>query len=266
MRLTIPGKGGTVNAVGSVRLHNDRRGEGIAKFRRHVAEHAGREGADSRLKEKMRRRLKLFGAPLGQRLHGKRGIALDDPCRDVLIAVPRRVLHHDPAVFASHLPREAHRVVVIEIRDAGFRAVAADILQPRRIGPLGHVDDGLLAELLRRPRYRPAVVAVRGGYEGNGPEPLAHGGGTEIGGRQIVNGFSEPFRKVTAHRIGSAKHLEGIEPETFRFVLGPDVPEAERGGQIRQRDERRGRVLRETGMETPGAPGLGGIQYIQGSA
>jgi hypothetical protein len=110
------------------------------------------------------------------------------------------------------------------------------------------------------------VVAVCGGYEGNGPEPLAHGGGTEIGGRQIVNGFSEPFRKVTAHRIGSAKHFEGIEPETFRLVLGPDVPEAERGGQIRQGDERRGRILRETGMETPGAPGLGGIQYIQGSA
>lgn len=46
MRLTIPGKGkyGTVNAVGSVRLHNDRR-EGIAKSDA-IAEHAGREGAD----------------------------------------------------------------------------------------------------------------------------------------------------------------------------------------------------------------------------
>ena len=99
-----------------------------------------------------------------------------------------------------------------------------------------------------------------------GPSRSLTAGEQRIDGRQIVNGFSEPFRKVTAHRIGSAKHFEGIEPETFRLVLGPDVPEAERGGQIRQGDERRGRVLRETGMETPGAPGLGGIQYIQGSA
>ena len=73
----------------------------------------------------------------------------------------------------------------------------------------------------------------------------------------------EAFRQITAHRVGRAEDLESVEPETLGLVLDPDSPEPQRSRQMRQRNQRRGRVLRESGVKTPRTPGFRRTKHVK---
>ena len=102
-------------------------------------------------------------------LGGQSGIALHDMSGDLLIARPGCVLDQDPAVLLRHPVRQADRVIIVILGDLRLGALGADVLQPLRRAPLGHVDHRLLAQQPGRPGHSAAVVSVGGSDEGDVP-------------------------------------------------------------------------------------------------
>src|SRR5699024_5921807 len=102
-------------------------------------------------------------------------------------SLPCGILHHDPAFLLRLTVCEAYRLIVVEIGDGGIRTLGANIRQALRRGALRHVNDGMLAETVSRPRHAAAVVAVSGSDEGKFTEFLAHLSGENARCGQLRN-------------------------------------------------------------------------------
>ena len=192
-----------------------------------------------------------MGGPSGlrkllRRLAGHRPIALHDPGWDLLIPLPGGVLYHN-AVFCPgrFRRRQTHTVVIVDRFDGDLRALSGDIVKAALGGAFGHMDDGLLAQTLRRPGHAPAVIAVGGGEE----RGLTKGALEVLAGEIVIGHFGHIPAQLTGdvpgHGKGAAQDLEGVQAEPVGLVLEPDAPQPQAFGQLVQLGQRGHRVLRE---------------------
>ena len=119
-------------------------------------------------------------------------------------------------------------------------------------GALGHVDHGLLAQLVGGPRHAPAVVAVGGGEEGGLAELLAEG----VAGQVVIGHLGDvPAHlagDVPGHGEGAAQHLKGVEAEAVGLILHIDPAQPQILGHTVQPGQRGDGVLGEAAVEEAG--------------
>ena len=201
-------------------------------------------------------------------LGGQSGIALHDMSGDLLIARPGCVLDQDPAVLLRHPVRQADRVIIVILGDLRLGALGADVLQPLRRAPLGHVDHRLLAQQPGRPGHSAAVVSVGGSDEGDVPQRPAGGGGAQLLKAHLLQGLPQLFRQTPGHGIAPAQRLEGVEAEPLGLILDPDLGHAQTVGQAVQGYQRSGGIARQAAVEAAGLlrlPGTGQGQVGPGT-
>ena len=186
-------------------------------------------------------------------LGGHGAVALHDPGRDLLVALPGGVLHDDATLAGIGLGGgHADALVVVDLLDGHLGALGGDVVKARLRGALGHVHDGLLAELVGGPGNAAAVVAVRGGEERGLAEVLGELVGGEVVERAVGDVLARLVGDVVGHGERSAEHLEGVEAEAVGLVLDAQVAKAQASGLAVEARERRHGVLREALVEGAG--------------
>ena len=128
--VAVSGEGALIEAVGGAGLHDHELGRARGEEVGEEAHHRARERAHARLDEDVRRAVDLDGAQLlgGLRRHG--AVALHDPGRDLLVAVPGGVLHHDAVLGLGGLRGgHAHAVVVVDLLDRDLGALLGDVVK-----------------------------------------------------------------------------------------------------------------------------------------
>ena len=242
--------GALVEAVGCAGFHDHELGWARGEEVREVAHHSACERAHAGLHEHVRGARDLEGTQLLGGLRGHGAVALHDPARDLLVAIPGGVLHDHAVLGLGGLGGgHAHAVVVVDVLDRDLGALLGDVVEPRLRRALGHVHDGLLVQLVCRPGDAAAVVAV-GGREKGGLTEV----GAELVAREVVVGH---LGDVLAHLLGdvarhgkrAAQHLEGVEAKAVALVLDEEAAEAKSGGHAVKPGERRHRVLGKPPME-----------------
>ena len=146
----------------------------------------------------------------------------------------------------------ADAVVVVHVLDGDLGALLGDVLIPGLAGALGHVDHGLLAQLVGRPGHATAVVAVGGGEEGGLPELLAEGLAGEIVIGHLGDVPAHLLGDVAGHGKGPPQHLEGVEAEAEGLVLHEQAPQPQVPGHAVQPGKGRDGVLGKAAVEEPG--------------
>ena len=159
-------------------------------------------------------------AQLIRRFIGHRAVALHDPCGDLLIALPGRVLHHHAVrCLSGFRSRHADTLIVVDLFDGDFGAFLGNVFIPGLAAALGHMDHGFLSQLIGGPCHTPAMVAVGGGEEGGLTELLAEG----FTGQVIIGHLADVtvhlLGNVLRHGEGAAQHLECIQSEAIGLVL-----------------------------------------------
>ena len=100
-------------------------------------------------------------------LAGHSSVALHDPAGDLLIAFPGGILDDNALLGLGCLgSRHTHAVIVVYILDGHRCTLGGNAVKAGLAAALGHVDDGLLLQLVGGPSHTPAMVAVCGGKEG----------------------------------------------------------------------------------------------------
>ena len=205
--LPVSCRGPPVEAVRRGGLHHDHDGGILPIAVCEVAHHRAGQTSDTGLHEDMGRTL----AVLIPRLVRHGAVALHDPGRDLLIALPGGILHHDAVLgLLRELRGLPHALIIVHLGDPGLRVLRLDVIQPRHRGALRHDDDGLLMELIRCPGDAPSVVSVGRGVEGRRAEPFPEllRGEHAVGKlRDILPGL---LPDIAGDGVGAAEHLKGI--------------------------------------------------------
>ena len=128
-------------------------------------------------------------------------VAFDDGCGDVLVALPRGVLHEDCSRCAGGQLSCGDRVVVASVDADQVGALVSDVLGRGRMDAAGNVDAGPMAEQPGEVSNSATVVAVGGGDDGQRIAVVVVGDGD-------------------THRPGRAEPLERTEAESGGLVLG----------------------------------------------
>ena len=166
---------------------------------------------------------RLLAPHLPSGFGGERQIPLDNVGRDLFVAFPGRVLDQDPAVFPGQLVAVCDRLIVIEFGDSGVGAAGLlDRAAPGFDGALRHKDVRLAAEKLRGPGNALAVIAVRGGHEGDLRAALTDIRFLKVRKNRAARIQGEPLAEDPEHGIASAEPLEGLQAEAAGFVLHED--------------------------------------------
>ncbi len=93
----------------------------------------------------MRRTIDLKCAQLASGLCGHRAVALHDPRRDLLIALPGCVLHHDAVLGLGGLfGRKPHAVIIVQLLYRDLRPFFRNVVKAGLGGALRHVHNSLL--------------------------------------------------------------------------------------------------------------------------
>ena len=151
----------------------------------------------------------------------------------------------------------AHAVVVVHFLDGHLGALGGDVVEAGLAAALGHVDHGLLAQLVGGPGHAAAVVAVGGSEEGGLTEVPAEGLAGEIVIGHLRHIPAHLLGDVPAHGEGAAQHLEGVESEAVGFVLHVQATQPQILGHAVQLGQRRDGVLREAAVEEAGLRHVG---------
>ena len=183
--------------------------------------------------------------------HG--AVALHDPRRDLLVALPGGVLNDDAALAGIGLGGgHAHALVVVDLFDGHRSALGGDVIKAGLGGTLGHVHDGLLAQLVGSPCHAAAMVAVGGGKEGG----LAKVLGKLIGGQVIEGALGNVLAGLVGNVVGhgkrTAQDLKGVEAKAIALVLNAQVGQAQARGLAIQAGKRSDGVLGERLVEGTG--------------
>ena len=247
VRLAVAGTGAAINAVCAVGLDDcDDRPLCLTVI---VGEKAGNRAghrSDTCLQEDVGRFLAVQLPQCFQR-HGR--VALHDPPRDVLIALPCGILHHDPAVFLCTAVGMAHGIVIIHVRDGRIGAKCLNVVQTLRRAPLWHKYHALLAEPVGSPCDTAAVVAVCCGDKGKLTQLLAYLAAGDARIRKRVNILAQTAGDIVANTVASAQHLEGVQPKAVAFIFDVNPLDAQMSGEIIQLCERRLAVFRKTAVK-----------------
>ena len=163
----------------------------------------------------------------------ERGIALDDPSGDLLVAIPGGVLHEHAADLFSQPRSRCDGFVIAAVPLGHVGALISDGLHGARVHARGHHDLGAMPKQPSKAGDRPTMVAVSRRHDGD-----------------LVLAGDLPQRAM--HRPGGTECLERREAKSQRLVLGKHVANAEFGGDGGQGHERRRRIAIEPTMESDG--------------
>ena len=237
MQLAVVRLGRLIDAVRRVRLHDDDPGLVRTVVTGQETRDRTAHGADAGLQEHVGGLYKTH-LTRGFQRHGR--ITLHDPGRILRIALPGRILHHDPAVLFRLGIGETHRIVVVQVRNGGFRPSLSNIFKAFFSAAVGHVDHALVTLLRSSPGDASAVVAVGRGDE----RQLA-----VVAGRlMLFDAFADA--------VGAAQRLERVQPEAIALVFHVEALDPKALCQIRQVGQRGLAVFREGLVERLGLPRL----------
>ena len=165
--LSVSGHGALVQAVRCLGLHDDELRGIVGEEVGEITHHGPGKASHARLDEDVGGAVTPMLPQLLRGLPGHGAVALHDPGGNFLIAVPGGVLYNDAVLRLGGLGGgHADAVVVVDFLDGYLGPLFGDVVEAGLAAALGHVDHGLLAQLIRRPGHAPAMVAVGGGEEG----------------------------------------------------------------------------------------------------
>ena len=252
-RVAVAGGSALVQAGGRCALDHDKGGRVIGIQIGEVTHHGAGERAYTSLDKDVRRAVDGHLAQLLGCLRSHGAVALHDPRRDLLVALPGGVLNDDAALAGVGLGGgHAHALVVVDLFDGHRGALGGDVIEAGLGGTLGHVHDGLLAQLVGRPCHATAMVAVGGGKEGG----LAKVLGKLIGGQVIEGALDNVLAGLVGNVVGhgkrAAQNLKGVEAKAIALVLNAQVGQAKTRGLAVQAGKRSDGVLGERLVEGAG--------------
>ena len=172
--------------------------------------------------------------------------------RNLLIAVPRGVLHENPAVFRGVVAGETDAVVISEIHDGRIRAELSDIFKPFAGSAFRHIDDAFLAEAVGGPCDAAAVVAVGRRDERQFAELRLDGGAGHAFAGKFTNVHAERLGDIRTDGVAAAEHLESVQTEAFAFILDMNRLDAKQLRELLEFRQRRGGVFGKTLVERHG--------------
>jgi hypothetical protein len=167
-------------------------------------------------------------AELGIDLLQQRVVALHDPARDLLVAVPGGVLDTSPAgLLVGELGGPTNRGVVVAVHPHHLRALLSDAGGGLPEHHLRHEHARPDTEVSRHAGDCAAVVAVGRGHQRDTRVPVEH----------------------LAARPGGTQHLERREPQPRRLVLYQHAADPELGRELGDGNQRRGGISRQRPVE-----------------
>ena len=252
-RVAVAGGSALVQAGGRCALDHDKGGRVIGIQIGEVTHHGAGQRAHAGLDKDVRRAVDGHLAQLLGCLRSHGAVALHDPRRDLLVALPGGVLNDDAALAGVGLGGgHAHALVVVDLFDGHRGALGGDVIEAGLGGTLGHVHDGLLAQLVGSPCHAAAMVAVGGGKEGG----LAKVLGKLIGGQVIEGALGNVLAGLVGNVVGhgkrAAQNLKGVEAKAIALVLNAQVGQAKTRGLAVQAGKRSDGVLGERLVEGAG--------------
>ena len=252
-RVAVAGGSALVQAGGRCALDHDKGGRVVGIQVGEVTHHGAGQRAHAGLDKDVRRAVDGHLAQLLGCLGSHGAVALHDPRRDLLVALPGGVLNDDAALAGVGLGGgHAHALVVVDLFDGHRGALGGDVIEARLGGTLGHVHDGLLAQLVGSPCHAAAMVAVGGGKEGG----LAKVLGKLIGGQVIEGALGNVLAGLVGNVVGhgkrAAQNLKGVEAKAIALVLNAQVGQAKARGLAVQVGKRSDGVLGERLVEGAG--------------
>ena len=186
-------------------------------------------------------------------LAGHGAVALHNPGGDFLIALPGGVLDNDAMLGLRGLGGgHTDAVVIIDLFNGHLGPFLGDVVKAGLGAALGHMDHGLLTQLIGRPGHAPAVIAVGGGKEGGLPEGGAEGGAGEVVVGQLRDILSHFPGNIPGHSEGTAQHLKGVEAEAVGLVLHIQAGQAQITGHAVQPGQGGDGVLGKAAVERAG--------------
>ena len=195
------------------------------------------------------------------RSHG--AVSLHDPGGNFFIARPGSILDHNAMLcLGSFGGSQADAVIVVQLFDGDFSTLGSNIVKALLGAALGHMNNGLLPQLVGSPGNAPAMVAVGGGKEGGLSKISAERLPGEILIGQLRNVLSHFLGDVPGHGKGAAQDLEGIQPEAVTLVLHVHAAKAKALRHAIQLGQGRYSVLGKAFME--GSSGLYVLQSHDG--
>ena len=249
----VPGQGALVQAVRRLGLHDDELGRIVGEEVGEIAHHGPRQAAHARLDKNVGGAVHADLAELLGGLPGHGAVALHDPGGNFLIAVPGGVLDNDAVLRLGGLGGgHADAVVVVDLLNGDLGSLFGDVVKAGLAAALGHVDHGLLAQLIRRPGHAPAMVAVGGGEESGLAELPAEGLAGQIVIGHLGHVPAHFLGDVPAHGEGAAQDLEGVEAEAVRLVLHIEARQPQILGHAVQLGQGGDGVLGEAAVEKAG--------------
>ena len=252
-RVAVAGGSALVQAGGRRALDHDEGGRVIGIQVGEVAHHGAGERTHASLDKHVRRAVDGHLAQLLGSLGSHGAVALHDPRRNLLVALPGGILNDDAALAGIGLGGgHAHALVVVDLFDGHRGALGGDVIEAGLGGTLGHVHDGLLAQLVGSPCHAAAMVAVGGGKEGG----LAKVLGKLIGGQVIEGALGNVLAGLVGNVVGhgkrTAQDLKGVEAKAIALVLNAQVGQAQARGLAIQAGKRSDGVLGERLVEGAG--------------
>ena len=251
--IAVPGHSALIQAVRRTGFHDDELGRIVGKQIGVEAHHCAGKAAHASLDKHMGRTVDAHLPQLVGRLPGHGAVALHNPGGNLLITLPGSILDDDTVLRLGGLGGgHANALIVVHILDGDLGPLFLDVLKAALRAALGHMDNGLLAQLIGSPGHAPAMVAVGGGEEGGLAELPAEG----LAGQIVIGHLADVpvhlLGDIPCHGKGAAQHLEGVEPEAERLILHIQAAQAQILGHTVQTGQGRDGILRKAVMEKAG--------------
>ena len=241
--------GRAVEAVGSHGLHDDHDGRILLKAVGKISDDRTCKGPDASLDKDMGWTASILGKLLIS-FQGKGSVALHDPGRDLFIAFPCSILHHN-AMFRilGFLGGHPHAVVIVEILDGYGGIFLCDIFKTGLGRAFRHSYHAFLAQLVGSPGNASSVIAVGRGKEGGLAEFFSQFFGSKHMIRNLAYILSQLLRDVSCDGVGTPQYFEGIQAKTARLVFDVQPFQAQVLRQIGKPGQRGHAILGKTLMK-----------------
>jgi len=196
-----------------------------------------------------------------QRLAHQHGVALGHQGRDRLVAGPRGVGQHGPALGLGHPCRFDDGIVVAAVHPDDPGAEALDRRHAFVADAAVHEDRRLGADQLGALGHRSPVVAVGGAGERHRGGHSTDGVGLEIADvNRVTQTTGRLLEHQAGHDVGPAQRLEAAEPQPVSLVLDEHRSHPELVGEAVEAVQRRGVVVLAVRQVGDRLVGPGGTQ------
>ena len=182
---------------------------------------------------------------------GHCGIALNNPCGDLFIAVPAGVLHKIPTVLFGLLCGITNGVVVARFQDLrlGLGVHIPDGLCAKLRRANGHVDVSFTAQLSSCPRHAAAMIAIGGRDKNHLLDGVCIFRLFQVGKADGIHVQPQLAADHAGQCVQTTKPLERIQTEPLGFVLDENCLDAQSLRHGIQPDQRCTLVTRQLLMD-----------------